>query len=88
MAVGIDRTIHKKLIEGLSQLSNGEERGSHWKSVLEDLQRAYDETIQMLRLAELTAATYNEVQASIRTQVAIELRNRKRRERFVNEDEL
>ncbi|SOD13343.1 hypothetical protein [Pedobacter xixiisoli] len=86
MAVGIDKTTHKKLIEGLLHLSNGNEQASHWKTVLDDLQRAYDETIQVLRLAQLTAATYNEIQASIRTQVAIELRNRKRRERFTTEE--
>lgn len=85
MAIGIDRATHKKLIEGLMQLSNGRDT-SQWKAVLDDLKNAYEETMQTFRMAELSALAYNEMQASIRTQVAIELRNRKRIDRLSNKE--
>ena len=85
MAIGIDRATHKKLIEGLMQLSNGRDT-SQWKAVLDDLKNAYEETMQTFRMAELSALAYNEMQASIRTQVAIELRTRKRIDRLSNKE--
>lgn len=72
----------------LDQLSLGNEQGSQWKTLLDDLKNAYEETMQTFRMAELSALAYNQIQATIRTQVAIELRNRKKRDRIAAEGNL
>ncbi|RYF24735.1 MAG: hypothetical protein EOO42_05185 [Flavobacteriales bacterium] len=78
MAVGIDKIVHKRLIDGLSRLSTDETEAIYWNSVSMDLQEAYNDAVQLLRLTEIAALRYNEIQASTRTKVAGELRSRKR----------
>lgn len=77
MAVGIDRSVHRKLIESLNELSGviGEDT---WKLMLDELQIAYDRAINLSNLAMLSATFYNEMQTKIRIKVASEQRSRKR----------
>lgn len=77
MAIGIDRAIHKRLVDGLVVLS--EEESSSWREVLHELQQAYERANNMLSKAEQSAVLYNEIQSIIRIKVAAELRNRKRK---------
>jgi len=77
VAVGIDRSVHRKLIESLNELSGviGEDT---WKLMLDELQIAYDRAINLSNLAMLSATFYNEMQTKIRIKVASEQRSRKR----------
>ncbi len=78
MAVGIDRHVHRKLIESLNELAGiiGEDA---WKVMLEELKIAYDQAVNLSNLAMLSATSYNEMQTRIRIKVASEQRSRKRK---------
>ena len=78
MATGIDRSTHKRLIEGLNRLAEGKQ-GDYWKNVRSKLECAYQETNHQLSLAVQRTLIYNEIQALIRSEVANEFRLRKRK---------
>ncbi|RZL40126.1 MAG: hypothetical protein EOP00_27060 [Pedobacter sp.] len=78
MAIGIYKIVDKRLIDGLSKLSTDDNETLYWNEVAMDLQEAYNGAVQLLRLTEIVALRYNEIQACIRTKIAGELRNRKR----------
>ncbi|GEM_PF-2508081 len=79
LAIGIDRAIHKRLVDGLVALSEGKEGSSSWREVLHELQQAYERANSMLSKAEQSAVLYNEIQSVIRVKVATEFRHRKRK---------
>lgn len=80
MATGIDRGTHKRLIEELTKLAEGKQSG-YWKEVLAKLQSAYQETNHQVSLAVQHTVIYNEIQAVVRSEVASELRLRKRKQK-------
>lgn len=78
LATGIDRGTHKRLIEELTRLAEGKQ-SEYWKEVLSKLQSAYQETNLQLSLAVQHTILYNDIQAIVRSEVASELRLRKRK---------
>lgn len=84
MAIGIDRGMHKRLIDGLALLIKTNE-DQYWMDVLLSLQIAYDDANNQLCIAEACAALYNELQITVRSQVANELRVRKRKGKSVQQ---
>lgn len=54
-------------------------QSDYWKDVLSKLQSAYQETNHQLSLAVQHTVIYNEIQAIVRSEVASELRLRKRK---------
>jgi len=78
LATGIDRSTHRRLIEGLNRLAEGKQ-AAYWENVRSKLECAYEETNQQLSLAVRHTLMYNEMQAVIRSEVANELRLRKRK---------
>lgn len=78
MAIGIDRAVHRKLIDCLLELASDLENGEGWRTIKEELERTYDYAQVMLNQAEVCAEEYNQVQALVRSYVAAEQRKRKK----------
>ena len=83
MAIGIDKLLHVRLVNGLHGLAK-EEESTRWISLLKELEQAYEKTDRLQQLAERTACLYNQLQAKVRSEVANEQRNRKRKSKRIS----
>lgn len=79
MAIGIDRYLHRKLLACLSEMSEDLMGDPSWGTLREELQQTYDQAIDMLHQAELSAVKYNQLQAIVKSSVSIEQRKRKKK---------
>lgn len=84
MAIGIDRGMHKRLMDGLALLVETKE-DEYWREIISGLQHAYEDADRQLALAKAYTLLYNELQVMVRSQVANELRARKRNRNTVQQ---
>ena len=84
MAIGIDRGMHKRLMDGLALLVETKE-DKYWRDIISGLQHAYEDADRQLVLAKAYTLLYNELQVMVRSQVANELRARKRNRNAVQQ---